>query len=240
MIMRFSAFILLLVFTTLSYAQAGQLSAVNDFRGNQENIKPLQAGSTITTISSNSGTKIKGSIYLFDTWFNNAQVYFKAKNEPLILSKFNYNVQSKRFEFMTSKDSLYAIKSTNIDKVVVRNTTFVSRMDPNTRLISYYEEVFTSDDVTLLKKHDLGVKEGAVNQMTGKKLNPDLYIKTETYFLKESELYALQETKINKKLIAELVDKDDLSQIKKYAKDKHLSYRKEQDVKQMLQYAQSI
>lgn len=223
-------------------AQAKELSALNELRETQSSPKPLLGpGSTITAYKPNTASDIKGSVYLFDTWYLGSKIYFENQEDPVRIDGCNFNIKDESFEMMYSGDSIFSINSGYVDKVLIANKTFKKYIDPDLKTNLFFEEVYSSDKMVLLKKYELDVKEGMVNQMTGNKLNPDKYVTKETYFVVEDkENPILEETKLNKKLVNSLITEEDQAKVKKYAKDKHLSYKEETDVRYILNYAKSI
>ncbi|WP_159022803.1 hypothetical protein [Formosa sp. L2A11] len=237
-------YILSFIFILSSFflsAQAEKISNVDSFIALQNSGSPIQAGSTISSYSLKTPSKIKGSIYLFDNWLNSSKIYFLNNESAYNLSTLNYNIQSERFEFKYSEDSLFVINSSNVDRIIIKNKKFKTYIDPDSNVSSFFEEIFISDELSLLKKYKLGINEGAVNQMTGKKLNPDSYSKIEKYYvLKSSDNDVLTEVRLNKKILNTIIEKDNLNKVKAFSKENSLSYKDESDLKIILNYSKSL
>ncbi|MFB9054397.1 hypothetical protein ACFFVB_15015 [Formosa undariae] len=235
-ILLFSGFIS----TTIS-AQTNTNTMVDASNEHQVSALPITAGATISTYNVNKSSDIKGSIYLYDDWYNDGKIFFSNNAKAYSLPTSNFNIQSRRFEMKYAKDSLFVINSSHIDKIIIRDKTFKLFKDPDYNSNALFEEIFSSDDILLVKKYKLAVNEGQVNHMTGRKLSPDKYIKKEIYYIsKHPEQEDFNEVNFNKKLVYSLVDKDNQDKVKAFYKEKNLSYKDENDLKILLNYSKSL
>ncbi|MHA7943154.1 hypothetical protein ACJOV8_008770 [Formosa sp. 3Alg 14/1] len=228
------------VSTTIS-AQTNVNTMADGSNLHQISALPITAGATIATYNVNKGSDIKGSIYLYDNWNNSGKIFFTNNATAYSLPTSNFNIQSRRVEMKYAKDSLFVINSANIDKIIIRDKTFKLFKDPDYKRDALFEEVFSSEDVLLVKKYKLAVNEGQVNHMTGRKLSPDKYIKKEIYYIsKDPEKQDFNEVNFNKKLLYSLVEKDNQDKVKAFYKEKNLSYKDENDLKILLNYSKSL
>lgn len=180
---------------------------------------------------------IKGTPYLFNDWKNNSQVYIKDKAYKIPL--FNYNVRSERFEAKFSKDSILIINPRNVTKVIINNKTFKRYLDPEYQRNSYFEEMSTIDDVSLIKKYIVSVKEGDLNPMTQQQISPDEYVKREVFYIKD-ENNNLKKIRLKKSVVLSLIKPEKRNAIKEYSKKNRLKLNRSNDVIKLLSYYKTI
>lgn len=72
-------------------------------------------------------TEIKGSPYLYESWYNNGRVYLGDK--VFSIMSVNYNMQMERFEAKISGDSVFAIDPSSAKKIEIRGKEFIRTLD---------------------------------------------------------------------------------------------------------------
>ncbi|MDW5287740.1 hypothetical protein [Formosa sp. PL04] len=225
------------------YAQTTNSNISNDLKS----IESLSDGNLNTGSSAknfgnpNEGAIVKGSPYLFESWNNSTSMYFIGNTTAYKMYGINYNIQAERFELQQNSDSIFIVNPGNIERVVVNDLVFKRYLDPEYQRNSFFVELYSANNTSLLKKYETSITVAQVNPMTGKKIGSDVYTKSENYYiLKDKSDGQLKEIKLNKNSLYSLVSKENQSKLKEFIKENKLSYRDESDLKVILNYAQSI
>lgn len=176
--------------------------------------------------------EIEGSYFLFKhNWFTGLITVDNGKQYEV--ANLNYNAKYDQLEAAFSNDSVFVFNSANIEKVVIGDKVLTTHLDPVKSRISYYEFIEGIEGMEILKQYRVHVVRGGSNPMTQKQLTPDRYEMTADYFLAEGE--KLSEIKLRKKYLLKLF-KEDSDKIKEYVSENDLSYKDEEDVKQIIDY----
>ncbi len=181
---------------------------------------------------------IKGSPYLFDSWYNNAKLY--VDNTVYNVMSFNFNVQNQRFEAKFSEDSVLIMNTTKIKKIILRDKVFSRfELEDNTSN-PFFEVIGKFDNSLLLKKYTLSIKEGSFNPMTQKVIRPSEYIVKEEYFTANLDGTNVKDTKLKKSTILKLFDDAKQEKVKEYADENDLNFKDENDVHRIFEYSNTL
>lgn len=217
---------------------------------NAQDLEQLSRSREVTEIRSNlnldgikdvQGKKqsnVDGSPYLFKTWNNLSKIIYEDKE--FVITEFNYNIYSERFEAKLSEDSVVIINPRNIEKIVINNKTFGRYLDPVYQRNSYFEEVAKVDGLLLLKKYTVKIKPGALNPLTKEKLTNDALVQDEVFYLCDLNNNKLKKIKLKKSTVQSLFNKDHLETVKNYVKEQRLNYKDAEDIKKIAKYYNSI
>lgn len=180
----------------------------------------------------NPARKIDGTVYLFDSWDNRAIIY-TTSHEKLALNNINLNIKRNTFESKLRNDSLFSFNFNNIEKFVINNRVFKNYYWDNDNRV--YEEIASQKDFEILKGFNVKYFEGSANPMLNRK--NDKYIRNETYYVRKDNkisFFALKKSRILK-----LLDLNDQQKKKvlDYVDQYKLSFKKEEDLKKILDYA---
>jgi len=182
---------------------------------------------------------VDGSPYLYKSWNNHSKIYYEDR--VYVISNFNYNIYSERFEAKLSEDSILIINPGNIKSILINNKTFGRYLDPEFQRNSYFEEIIKIDDNNLLlKKYTIKIKEGARNPLTKEKLTNDQLVNEEIYYICDLNDNELKKVKLKKTTIQSLFRKDALENIKNYVNENHLNYRDPDDVKKIVEHYNTL
>ncbi|MDP6921817.1 MAG: hypothetical protein QGH06_02470 [Lutibacter sp.] len=173
---------------------------------------------------------LEGSVYLFKSWENQA-IITTHDGQRFLLRNVNLNVKRNTFESKINKDSIFTFSFNNIDKFTIDNKAYRNYYLEDAARIC--ELVYESERLTLLKAHQIVVREGSPNPMLNR--SADKYLLKTTYFIRQGE--RISPIKLTKRRVLKLFDKEVASKIAKYASSKGLSYKKPADIKQILSYA---
>ena len=153
---------------------------------------------------------------------------------------FNFNVQNQRFEAKFSEDSVLIINTTKIKKIIIRDKVFNRfELEDNTSN-PFFEVIGKFDNMLLLKKYNLKIKEGTFNPMTQKAIRPSEYIIKDEYFTANLDGTNVNETKLKKSTILKLFDKNKQEKVEEYADQNNLNFKDEHDVHQIFEFSNSL
>ena len=178
---------------------------------------------------------IDGTIYLFDDWSNRGIIYTTA-HDKFAINNINLNIQRNAFESKVGNDSLFSFSFNNIEKFVINNRVFKNYYWDNDNRV--YEEIATQKNFEILKGFNVKFVEGSSNPMLNRK--NDKYIRNESYYVrKDGKITFLA---LKKSRILKLLDLNDQQKQKvlDYADQNKLSFKNEDDLKKILNYASKV
>jgi hypothetical protein len=182
---------------------------------------------------------VDGSPYLFKSWNNNSKIFYEDKE--FVITSFNYNVYSERFESRLSEDSIFIINPRNIKTILINDKEFGRYLDPEYNRNSYFEQITKFDHYHLLKKYTIRIKPGSINPLTKVKLSNDALVQGEEFYICDIEdNNSLKKIKIKKSTIQSLLDKENLVNVNNYVKQKGLNYNQEDDLKKIMDYYNTL
>ena len=218
--MRNILVVLCLLFSTSVYTQTN-FSAGFSMGGND-----LNYGSTFFY---NTRNVILGSVYLFDEWNNNAEIH-TLSNERFLVRNINLNINRNAFEAkLTDSDSIFSFNFNNIKQIVINDKTYKNYDN------RVYEILYESNKFSIMKGFSIKLVSSSGNPMVNR--SNDKYAKFSSYFIKKNN--SIKPFKLRKRSIYNLLndDKNIISRIESYVVNKKLSYKREDDVVQILDYA---
>ncbi|MBT8271865.1 MAG: hypothetical protein HKO90_08185 [Flavobacteriaceae bacterium] len=223
------------LFSVLAIAQSNEAFVQNNNTAlNAASTGDLRAqGSSALFV--NPAREVEGSVYLFEDWDNTAIIHMKD-NQRFLLRNINLNLQRYTFESQISKDSLFTFNFNNIDKFEINKKAYRNYYWDDDNKV--YEVIYDGKDFQVLKGFKLEFLEGSANPMLNRAR--DRYIKKENYFIRQDgriRYFRLSKGKIMKLL----KDRPDISDdVIEYAKRNRLSFKKEEDVRKILEYSDAI
>lgn len=188
-----------------------------------------QGGFGSVRVFVNPPRRIEGSVYMFEGWSNVGIIQTKDKKR-VAFNNLNYNIRRNRIASRFSTDSLFVLDLSLLDKIIVQGRTF-RKLDPDLdgRI---FEVLVETEKVNLLSFHYLKVLEGSANPMVNRKV--DKFKQRQEYYLYiDGDLIPV---KLKKKEILKALAKndEDKNAIATYMKQNKLSYKKKEDLKQLL------
>lgn len=178
----------------------------------------------------NLGKKgIEGSVFLYDNWKNTGTIYLGKRTFKV--SNINYHISRSSFMTKIENDSIFIFDFDLVDKVKVNNKSFKRIYNAKEGKHVVYEFVHEGKDFSLLKNYSVSVVQGSPNPMVNR---PKSKIKKKSsfYLLKNN---VISDFKLKKSSIVGLMQDDKVSALKDYADKYNLSFKKEADVKKLLQ-----
>ncbi|MBD0850706.1 hypothetical protein [Maribacter arenosus] len=180
----------------------------------------------------------EGSPYLYETWDNESKVYFE--NKAYIFKACNYNAHVGQFEAKVSKDSVFVINPSGVDKVVLRNRVFKQYLDPVNEKKAYFEEIMKSKDLLLLRKFITKIKKAEVNPLTKTPMGLPVLKLEEDFYVLKGESTLLEKITFKKSAVLDLVDKNFTKEVQSYVKENGLKYNNLEDVTTILAYYNTL
>lgn len=183
----------------------------------------------------NPARPVEGSIYLFDKWENRG-VLVTIDKQRYGMKNINIDLKNQAFQSRFSKDSMFNYNFNNIDRFIINNKVFKNFFYNEDNRI--YEIIHETPKYSILKGFKVDLVEGSANPMVNRKT--DKYVQRESYYVKTDN--SIKKFKLGKKQLIKLVDADKATanKIIQYAKDNKLSFKKDFDVKKILDYSKSL
>lgn len=215
--------IFFLVFLNNLLAQDVTTNSKN-FRTDTFTGKVSATGTGFWVPAKNLNTDISGSVYLFDNWIGNYNIFDKSNNKFLV-TNLNYNLSTNTLESKVSNDSVFQFDLSNIKKVAFGNKKYEV---VDGKLV---ESLFNSEKLNIYKEFSVKIVEASLNPMTQENITDRKYVKKSKFLVNKNGL--VQDFKVNKKNVLSLFGKNQ-EVVKKYVKDNNLSYSDENDLFKIL------
>jgi len=197
------------------------------------NIEILQTGNFARVV--NQKKDIKGSIHLFENW-NNDVVIRTFNKKSYIIKNFNFNVKDNNFESKVGNDSVFIFDFKNVDFVHINSRKFKKIYQSSIRSERIFEIIYERNSFSLIKEYNSILKINDPDPLMFKK-NLNEYRIRGTYYLKEGN--NLIKFKLRKKNILEVM-KSESSKVEEYAKVKGLSFKKDDDLRKIFDFYDSL
>ena len=175
-------------------------------------------------LKSKSGSEIKGNPYLYKEWKKNGIVISNGNRHQY--HAINYDIYRDQVVVFKSKDSVFIIDKNLIDAFVVNNRKFSQFKG------SFYEELYTGSQVSLLKKYEAKIVEGMFNP-TDATRQPDRLNIVDDYYIKKGE--DIVRFSPSKKSLSETFGISQ-GELKSYLKKNKLSYKNEKDLIEIFEH----
>lgn len=225
--MKIAKTIFFLVFLNNMFAQdatSTTTTSTKNFRTDTFTGKVSATGTGFWVPAKNVNNDITGSVYLFDNWIGNFNIFDSSDNKFLV-TNLNYNIKTNTLESKVSNDSVFQFDLGNIKKVSFGNKKYEV---VDGKLV---ESLFNSDKLNIYKEFTVKVIEATLNPMTQENITDRKYVKKSKFLVKKNDL--VQELKLNKKNVLSLFEKNQ-DDVKKFVKDNNLNYSDENDLFKIL------
>ena len=182
----------------------------------------------------NKPTDLKGDIHVFPNWKNIGII--DIDNKMYRLANINFNIKTNNFESQVGKDSIFILDIANVNHIHINNRKFQSFYFSNKKGDQSFEILYDGDDFKLLKGYEVGIRYGETDPLMVKK-KVDTYFTTKTYYVRRGA--DIQEVSLKKKNIL-LLFKDKANLVGTFAKKNKISYKKDNDLKKLFNYFNSL
>ena len=186
-----------------------------------------------STFFYNTRNVVIGSVYLFDEWTNSAEIH-TLSNERFLVRNINLNINRNAFEAkLNDSDSIFSFNFNNISKIIINDKTYKNYFYNDDNKV--YEIIYEAENFSIMKGFSIKIVSKGANPMLNRA--NDKYAKFSSYFIKMNN--SIKVFKLRKKSIYNLLnnDKSIISRVDVYIRSKNLSYKNEDDVVQILDYA---
>lgn len=171
---------------------------------------------------------MSGSAYLFDSWEQPAKVDVDKKR--YIFPRVNYNVFRGEFMSKMENDSIFILNFKAIDRIIINNRTFRNIYNSKEGTYNAYEVIFENKEFAIVKGYNVSFVKSSPNPMVNRP-KPKVK-KTSSYFiLKNGQLSSFKFKKSGFLSILGAKAEKALA----ISKAQQLSFKKDEDVKKILQ-----
>jgi len=186
-----------------------------------------------STFFYNTRNVILGSVYLFDEWNNSAEIH-TLSNERFLVRNINLNINRNAFEAkLTDSDSIFSFNFNNIKHLVINDKIYKNYFYNDDNRV--YEIIYETSKFSIMKGFSIKLVTSSGNPMVNR--SNDKYAKFSSYFIKLNN--SIKPFRLRKKSIYNLLDDDKniIQRLESFVNTKNLSYKRENDVVQILDYA---
>jgi hypothetical protein len=173
-----------------------------------------------------AATKIEGDKFLFDNWFSSARVVTQNK-QVIDVRNVNFDMERGTFSFKEG-EYLLDVNQFVVSSVSINDLIFKRTLNPQDNISRLMEVIYESDDLSLLKDHNVRIREGKFDIQVGQE--PDEYVSNTNYYLiSEGEFKKFKPKKSS--VLSIFNDYEDV--MVQYIKENKLSYKEDHDLKKM-------
>lgn len=175
-----------------------------------------------------------GSFLLFENWDNKAVLHIGE--ERLVVSNINYHIDEEKFISQMNNDSTFVYDFKGIERIVVNQRPFISLYSSAEGGNKVYEVVAENDDLQLVKNYFVEIMTGSVNPMINRARNK-IKLRSKYFIVNNGVVMPFNNKKSG---FRSVLPSDKASMLERYAKSNKLSFRKDEDLKKMMSYLNSI
>ena len=221
-----------ILFFLISNSIFSQTNVATDFRG----LGSDQNTNFGTSFFYNQPSKvILGSAYLFDEWNNDGEIQ-TLTGERFLVRNINLNISRNAFEAkINDNDSIFSFTFNNINQIIINGKSYKNYFYNEDNRV--YELIYSGRDFTILKGFSVKLVTGSGNPMVNR--SNDKYVKKESYFIRSSQNKTIESFKLSKRSLNKLFENSsmDVSRILAFIDSNNLSYKDENNVIRMLEFA---
>lgn len=181
-----------------------------------------------------TGKIIDGYKHIWKEWDNNGVVE-AVNGKKYRVSKINFNAKNNWFEVNVHQDSTYAFDRRKVNKVVIKDRTFINVEFPENQRSFVVEEIAKGKDFLLVKKYDVEILYGSHDPMRG--TTRDKYKLLNDYYLKNDE--GVEKFSPKKSSIIKLYG-DNAKKVAAYAKKEKLSFKDDKELAKIIAFANGL
>ena len=175
-----------------------------------------------------------GSKFLAKKW-NNQGVIRTLRKKQIVVSNINYEVEAGAFA-LQAKESIYLLDGSKYGEIIFNGRSFKNLYNPISKSTRFLEVIAENDEFTLVKDYYLDIRETEATPGYGQKATKT-YVKKSRYYIMTGERF--EEFKLKKSSVLELLSNNS-SAVSDYVKSNKLSYKKDDDLKKMIAFHQTL
>lgn len=229
--MKNFVFVFFAVLMSSLTAQETGVNVNNNVLGAVATFGPDGAGVGGTSVIFNPPRPIDGTVYVLDTWNNDAVIETSGGLTLRLRNNINLNAYKNVFESKIGTDSIFTFDFTNIEKMVVNNKTYKNIFSPIDGGYRVYEVVAETDDFSILKDYKVEIKKGNPNPMLAQA--NDKYLMKDNYYVKTDNSF--NKFKLKKSNFLKLAGNKS-KMLEDYASKNDLNFRDENDLERIASY----
>ncbi len=180
-----------------------------------------------------AATKLEGDKFLYDNWLSSARVI--TKNKQIIdIRNINFDMERGTFSFKEG-EYILDVNQFVVGSVSINDMIFKRTLNPTDNISRLMEVIYESDDLSLLKDHNVRIREGKFDIQVGQE--PDEFVSNTSYYLiSEGEFRKFRPKKSS--VLSIFGDSEDV--MKEYIKQNKLSYKDDAGLKSMFSKFNSV
>ena len=231
--MKNSLAVIALFITGIAIGQDSNLNVVNN-SGNSmvAAANGMKSSYGASAYFVNPARAVDGTVYLFEEW-DNLGVIHATTDQKFALRNINLNIERNSFESKVGKDSLFSFNFNNIEKFVINGRTFKNYYWNDDNRV--YEIIYEAKDWSLIKGFKIVEVTGSANPMLNR--TRDRMVRKMFYYVKDEN--GIRPFILKKRKVLKLVSNGDAAKsdrIANYAKNEKLSYKREDDIRKIIEF----
>jgi len=231
--MKNSLAVIALFITGIAIGQDSNLNVVNN-SGNSmvAAANGMKSSYGASAYFVNPARAVDGTVYLFEEW-DNLGVIHATTDQKFALRNINLNIERNSFESKVGKDSLFSFNFNNIEKFVINGRTFKNYYWNDDNRV--YEIIYEAKDWSLIKGFKIVEVTGSANPMLNR--TRDRMVRKMFYYVKDEN--GIRPFILKKRKVLKLVSNGDgakSDRIANYAKSNKLSYKKEDELRKIIEF----
>ena len=163
--------------------------------------------------------KEKNDIYLNPSWNNKGELFVDGNKH--IIRNINFNISRNEVSCRLKNGKYFVFSSVDVREFSINNKNFKK----NGR--SYYEVLVEEDNSYFYKRYDVRYHEGVTHRIGGGTVGSGRMSTSFAYLIKKGN--ESKTIELNKKSVLSLFE-DQQEELKRFVKEKDLSYKKEKDL----------
>ena len=175
-----------------------------------------------------------GSFLLFDSWNNRAVL--DLGQEKLSVSNINFHVDEEKFISEMDNDSTFVYDFKGINRITVNDRPFISMYSSAAGKNKVYEIIAEGESMSLVKNYYSRVTPGSANPMLNRTRNK-INLSSNYFVMINGGLLPFNGKKSGMKKI---LSSDKASKLDAQVKKNKWSYKKEEDLKQIFKYLNTL
>lgn len=178
--------------------------------------------------------RIDGHPYFLKEWIPGT-IKFSTGN-TVDVEFMNFNINIGKISYKKGDEEYNTADQLEVEEFTVGNAKFIYSLSENGKKLEPFE-LLSDGDLKLLKKHYTDIRKGKASNGYNDATN-DKYILLDSYYYKKDDLPAVQFKNKNKEIMVILSDEKE--KIDEYMDENKLNARREDDLKKIFMYYNSI
>ena len=175
-----------------------------------------------------------GSFLLFETWENRGILVLGE--EKLAVSNINFHVDEEKFISDMENDSTFVYDFKGINRIIVNDRPFISMYNSSENRNKVYEVISEGEKISLMKNYYSRVTPGSANPMVNRSRNK-INLGSNYFVMINGGLLPFNGKKSGLKKI---FSPDKVSKIEAHVKSYKYSYKKEEDLKKIFEFINTL